>query len=369
MTSTSGVGQSGVPSQLPDDKHSSCAACQDDVEVFESALAQSSPAQTKAIEIDPRFRMEGWAGYGDSTDGKPIDVDSYEPETPDIPKPEDKPSNFFEKVKSEVKEGAQNVIDFVSKPEIATAFRVANVVFAGALVVTAGVLFATGVGAPAAVAALALAGGAGLVMQLPIVHDTLKSGVEAVMSPVLGQENAEKLGPLVTQGMIAGLMIAIVATGGQATSVKGAIDATVGVFKSMQGVFGGMAQLAVAGCPILQAAGIDVDTAALQKTASMFGMLGAFIPNLATLSESLGTTLSDFLKNPNVDLAKSVLSSMTDIPEIFSGMISSDSLKALGSIIDTSTELLSGKIEFQDFINFVSSASSVFNSLPTPSQA
>lgn len=367
MTSTSGVGQSGLPPQLPDGSGPSAAA-PEDVETFESAFEQSPLPQADNSTIDPRFRLEGWTGYDTEANDKPIDVDSYEPETPDIPKPEEKPKNFLEQIGSDIKKGAQSVIDFLGKPEVAIALRVANVVFAGALVVTAGVLYATGVGAPAATVALALAGAAGLAMQLPIVHDTLNAGVTALLSPVLGAENAEKLGPLATQFMISGLMIAIIATGGSAANAKGALDATVGVFKTMQTAFSGMAQLSGAASPFLEAMGVDVDTAALQRTASMFGVLGSFIPNLASLSESLGSSLSDFLKNPNVDLAKSILTSMKDVPETFAGLIDSNFLKALGSILDTGKELLTGTLDFQDLINLTSTASQVFTSLPVASK-
>ena len=269
-----------------------------------------------------------------------IDLDNFEPEKPEPPKPEAKKSDFWDNVWSGVKKGADSVKEFLAKPEVAQFVRAANIVFAGAMVVAAGVMIATGVGAPAGIAALALAGGAGLTMQLPAVHDKLQAGVVAMIAPVIGQENAEKLGPLVTQGLISGLMIAIVATGGQAGSAQGALDATVGVFNSMKDVFNGIAQVYQHGGPILEVLGLNVDAKALQEMAGMFGMMASLMPDLSKFAEGLGGSLKDFLSKPDMDAFKKFLGTIKDVPESLAKLIDSDFLKGLGALLEGGEKFL-----------------------------
>lgn len=346
-------------------------ADQDAVENFQQALAApAAPAKTgsffddfaadpsKAKSIFDDFRVNPTPV--DPKKSEEIDIDNYEPEKPEPPKPEEKKSSFWADLKNGIDKGVKSVVDFLGKPEVAAFMRAANIVFAGAMVVAAGVMFATGVGAPVAVAALALAGAAGLVMQLPMVHDTLQSGVVAMMSPVLGQENAEKLGPLVTQGMISGLMIAIVATGGQAGSAKGALDAAVGVFNTMRDVFSGVAQVYQAGAPLLELAGINVDAKAIQDMAGMFGIMASLMPDLSKFAEGLGGTLKDFLANPDMDAFTKFLGTMTDIPESLAKLIDSNFLKGLGAFLDGGEKFLT---EFQsnDFLNNLTSLLQLIN--------
>ena len=269
-----------------------------------------------------------------------IDLDNFEPEKPEPPKPEAKKSDFWDNVWSGVKKGADSVKEFLAKPEVAQFVRAANIVFAGAMVVAAGVMIATGVGAPAGIAALALAGGAGLTMQLPAVHDKLQAGVVAMIAPVIGQENAGKLGPLVTQGLISGLMIAIVATGGQAGSAQGALDATVGVFNSMKDVFNGIAQVYQHGGPILEVLGLNVDAKALQEMAGMFGMMASLMPDLSKFAEGLGGSLKDFLSKPDMDAFKKFLGTIKDVPESLAKLIDSDFLKGLGALLEGGEKFL-----------------------------
>ena len=269
-----------------------------------------------------------------------IDLDNFEPEKPEPPKPEAKKSDFWDNVWSGVKKGADSVKEFLAKPEVAQFVRAANIVFAGAMVVAAGVMIATGVGAPAGIAALALAGGAGLTMQLPAVHDKLQAGVVAMIASVIGQENAEKLGPLVTQGLISGLMIAIVATGGQAGSAQGALDATVGVFNSMKDVFNGIAQVYQHGGPILEVLGLNVDAKALQEMAGMFGMMASLMPDLSKFAEGLGGSLKDFLSKPDMDAFKKFLGTIKDVPESLAKLIDSDFLKGLGALLEGGEKFL-----------------------------
>ena len=269
-----------------------------------------------------------------------IDLDNFEPEKPEPPKPEAKKSDFWDNVWSGVKKGADSVKEFLAKPEVAQFVRAANIVFAGAMVVAAGVMIATGVGAPAGIAALALAGGAGLTMQLPAVHDKLQAGVVAMIAPVIGQENAGKLGPLVTQGLISGLMIAIVATGGQAGSAQGALDATVGVFNSMKDVFNGIAQVYQHGGPILEVLGLNVDAKALQEMAGMFGMMASLMPDLSKFAEGLGGSLKDFLSKPDMDAFKKFLGTIKDVPESLAKLIDSDFLNGLGALLEGGEKFL-----------------------------
>lgn len=319
-----------------------------DVRDFEEAL-QQNPSQTRlggsmfdSYTVDPsksssifdNFTVEP-APVDPKKQEEIIDIDNFEPEKPEPPKPEEKKSNFWGGLWSGIKNGADSVKEFLAKPEAAQFVRAANIVFAGAMVVAAGVMIATGVGAPAGIAALALAGGAGLVMQLPAVHDKLQTGVVALMAPVLGQENAEKLAPLVTQGLISGLMIAIIATGGQAGSAQGALDAAVGVFNTMKDVFNGIAQVYEAGGPMLELIGFDIDAKALKEMAAVFGTMGALMPDLSKFAEGLGGSLKDFLANPDMDAFKNFLGTIKELPESIANLIDADLLKGLGALLES----------------------------------
>ena len=289
-----------------------------------------------------------------------IDLDNFEPEKPEPPKPEAKKSDFWDNLWSGVKKGADSVKEFLAKPEVAQFVRAANIVFAGAMVVAAGVMIATGVGAPAGIAALALAGGAGLTMQLPAVHDKLQAGVVAMIAPVIGQENAGKLGPLVTQGLISGLMIAIVATGGQAGSAQGALDATVGVFNSMKDVFNGIAQVYQHGGPILEVLGLNVDAKALQEMAGMFGMMASLMPDLSKFAEGLGGSLKDFLSKPDMDAYKKFLGTIKDVPESLAKLIDSDFLNGLGALLEGGEKFLT-EVNSSDFVKNITGLLQLLN--------
>lgn len=329
------------------------------VKDFEEALLQNPPQaqsgslfdsyavdDSRSVSLFENYKVDARPSEPTKTDDT-IDLDNYAPENPpEPPKPEEKKSDFW----SGVQKGVDSVKDFLAKPEVAQFVRAANIVFAGAMVVTAGVLIATGVGAPAGIAALALAGGSGLAMQLPAVHDKLQAGVVALMGPVLGQENAEKLGPLVTQGLISGLMIAIVATGGQAGSAQGALDATIGVFNSMKDVFNGMAQVYKSGGPLLEKLGVNVDAKALQDMADVFGMMGTMMPDLSKFAEGLGGTLKDFLANPDMDAFKKFLSTVKDVPESLTKLIDSDFLKGVGSLLNGGEKFLA-ELESNDLFS------------------
>lgn len=322
------------------------------VEHFEKAL-QNQPAPSKSGGFFDGFGVDNAKTNSLFEDFKGIpkpleptkkddiiDLDNFKQEKPEPPKPEAKKSDFWDNVWSGVKKGANSVKEFFAKPEVAQFVRAANIVFAGAMVVAAGVMIATGVGAPAGIAALALAGGAGLTMQLPAVHDKLQAGVVAMIAPAIGQENAEKLGPLVTQGLISGLMIAIVATGGQAGSAQGALDATVGVFNSMKDVFNGIAQVYQHGGPILEVLGLNVDAKALQEMAGMFGMMASLMPDISKFAEGLGGSLKDFLSKPDMDAFKKFLGTIKDVPESLAKLIDSDFLKGLGALLEGGEKFL-----------------------------
>jgi hypothetical protein len=346
-------------------------ADQEAVENFQHALATpAAPAKTggffddfvadpsKARSIFDDFKV--LPKPVDPEKSEEIDIDNFEPEKPEPPKPEEKKSNFWEGVWSGIQKGVESVKEFFAKPEVTQFVRAANIVFAGAMVVAAGVMIATGVGAPAGIAALALAGGSGLAMQLPAVQDKLQAGIVAFMAPILGKESAEKLGPFLTQGMISGLMIATVVTGGSADSAKAALDAVVGVFNSMKDVFNGIAQVYQQGGPILEMLGINVDAKALQEMAGMFGILGGMLPNLSKYAEGLGGSLKDFLANPDMDAFKKFLATLKDIPNSLAKLMDSDFLKGLGAFLDGGEKFLT---EFQsnDFLNNLTSLLQLIN--------
>jgi hypothetical protein len=170
------------------------------------------------------------------------------------------------------------------------------------------------------------------------------------MAPVLGQENAEKLGPLVTQGLISGLMIAIVASGGQAGSAQGALDAAIGVFNSMKDAFNGIAQVYEAGGPLLEMLGVNVDSQALKDMAAVFGSMAALMPDLSKFTEGIGVSLKDFLANPDMDAFKKFLSTVKDVPESLSKLIDSDFLKGLGALLDGGEKFFT-EFESKDLLN------------------
>jgi len=350
-----------TPGQTPGATPATAKPHKADVEAFEEALVQNPPsAKTGSLfddfVIDPNRKPDSiFDGINtDKTDnskgGGDIDIDNYEPEKPEPPKPQEKKSNFWDSVWSGIQKGVDSVKEFLAKPEVAQFVRAANIVFAGAMVVAAGVLFATGVGAPPVVAALALAGGAGLAMQLPAVHGKLQAGVVAFMAPILGQENAEKLGPLLTQGLISGLMIAIVATGGSTGSAQGALDAAMGVFNSMKDVFNGIAQVYQHGGPVLEMLGINVDAKALQEMAGLFGTMGAMMPDLLKFADGIGRSLNHFLANPDMVAFNKFLGTLKDVPESLAKLMDSDFLKGLGSLLESGEKFLTD-FKSNDFLN------------------
>jgi len=325
-----------VGGALPKDPEAPQSFDQKDVEAFEQALEQprndEPPAKTERdLSI---YRMAGWTGIDAGGNSTKPNLDNFEPEKPDLPKPEEPKSGFLSDLQNNVKKGLDSVKEFLAKPELAKYVRAANIVFAGAMVVTAGVLFATGVGAPAGIAALALAGSAGLAMQLPQVHDKIQAGVVAMMAPILGQDTAEKLGPLVTQGMIAGIMIAIVATGGQAGSAQGALNAAVDVFKNLNNVFNGMSEVYQSASPFLGFLGVEVDSAAIKQMAGVFGTMATILPDLSSFAGGMGQSLTEFLKKPDMDKFGQFLKGLPDIPDSIIQLLDAPFLKNLGSMLD-----------------------------------
>ena len=323
-------------------------------------------------EFDPRdgfmpVQLKSGSFLSASTE-KPVDLDNYKAEKPAVPTPEEKPSRFWSSLQSEFKKGLEQIKKFVASPELAEFARVANIVFAGAMIVASGVLIATGVGAPAGIAALALAGASGLVMQLPAVHDKLQAGVVAMMSPVLGQQNAEKLGPLVTQGLITGLMVAIVATGGSAETAQGALDAAVGVFNNMKDVFSGITEFYQSASPVLEMFGVDIDSKSLQDMAGVFGMMGAMMPDLSAFTKSLGSSLKDFLAKPDIDALKKFMATVKDAPESLTKLIDSDFLKNIGSILEAGEQFLAD-IQKNDIIQNMFTLIELISEGPKLSQA
>jgi hypothetical protein len=134
--------------------------------------------------------------------------------------------------------------------------------------------------------------------------------------------------------MIAGIMIAIVATGGQAGSAKGALSATVELFNNLNNVFNGMSQLSQAADPFLGFLGVEVDSAAIKKMAGVFGTMATVLPDLSTFANGMGQSLSEFLKNPDMDELGKFLKSLADLPESFIELADAPFLKSLGDIID-----------------------------------
>jgi hypothetical protein len=199
------------------------------------------------------------------------------------------------------------------------------------MVATAAVLFATGVGAPAAVAALALAGGAGLAMQLPAVHDKLQAGVVALMEPVLGKETAQKLGPIVTQGLISGLMIAMVVTEKARPAVRKVLSTPSPESSNPWEIFSiPLSQIYTSAGPVFQMFGMNLDATALAQAGSMFGILGGMMPDMAKFAEGMGVSLKDFLLNPDMAKFGDFLKTVKDLPESLATLIDADFFKGLG---------------------------------------
>jgi hypothetical protein len=199
------------------------------------------------------------------------------------------------------------------------------------MVVTAGVLFATGVGAPAAIAALALAGGVGLAMQMPGISDKIEAGVVSVMAPIIGQENAEKLGPLATQGVISVSMIAILATGVSSDTAAGALDAAVNVFKTFSDVTQNISSVYNTLGPLL---GIDVNTQAITQLGTLFSSMSSMLPEMDKFAKGLGANLKDFLKSPDLTGFMDFAKQAANIPESLLKLMDVPFLNGLGDMIE-----------------------------------
>lgn len=299
-----------------------------------------------------------------TNDGVPKD-----PPKPPIPNPDkEEPWSFWKEagktidkftsnVKKAVDQSVKDVVDFLGSPDLATFAKVANIVFAGGLVVAAGVLAATGVGAPASIALLAIAGGAGLIMQAPAIQEKIQAGVVAIMTPVIGQVNAEKLGPLVTQGVIAGAMIGILVSGGNAGSVQAVIDSTVGVFRAMSDVFNGIGQVYTAAEPFLQIAGINVNQQDIMALGSLFASMASIVPSISSYTESIGQPFTEFFKNPGVDKFLEFLkTTTTGIPDDILKLIDSNFLNNIGSVVQM-TEALLKEFSVSNVVKFLNDSS------------
>ena len=346
MTSTSGIGNTGT--QRPTDPFSQPREVDPDAEAAFLEAMQSEVPEPSEPGWSPQLELSSPVSptilASEETEAsQPVDIDNFEPEKPALPKPDEKPSSFLERLRKEIDEGLTTVKDFLAQPEVAKFAQASNIVFAGALVVTAGVLFATGVGAPAGVAALALAGGVGLAMQSPPVLQQLEAGVTAMLTPVLGAEDAQKLSPLLTQGLITGLIVATAVTGAQSSSAKAAVDTVINVFSTMKDVFSGIAQVYENASPLLKAIGVEVDSQAIQNMANTFGMISSIVPDLATFAEGLGTSLKDFLSTPDMDKVKAFITTLTNPPEGLSEVLNSDLLQAMGQILTSIEEFMDAK--------------------------
>ena len=305
---------------------------------FTQLLGSESPEKNQLEPlIDQKIALAGLSGYPDTGgNSTQIDIDSYKAEPPEIPQLSESPADFW----IALEKAGKTLLDFLGSAELAQFVQAANTVFAGAMVVSAGVLLATGVGAPVAVAALALAGGAGLAMQLPAVQAKLEAGVLALMTPVLGEKIAAQLGPLVTQGLISGLMIALLATGGSTGSAQGALDAAMGVFDTMQGIFNGLAQAYQNAAPLMEMLGINLDAKALQQMSGLFGTMGAMMPDFLKFADGLGRSLNHFLANPSPDALANFLGTLTDLPKGLAQFLDSNLFKGLGALLEASEQFL-----------------------------
>jgi hypothetical protein len=292
-------------------------------------------------------------------DGKTLNADALpkNPPKPAIPDPdEDKSWSFWKDSGMAVEKTVKDVVGFLGSPELAKFAKVANIVFAGGLVVAAGVLAATGVGAPASIALLAVAGGAGLIMQAPPIQEKIQAGVVAVMTPIIGQDNAPKLAPLVTQGVIAGSMIAILASGGNANSVKAVVDSTIGVFRTMSDVFNRIGQVYNAASPFLELAGINVNQQDIMALGSLFSSMASIVPSLSSYSESIGQPFTEFFNNPDIRKLLDFLKSTTDIPPDILEIVDSNFLNSIGSVMG-SVELLMKEFSLENVVKLMTDSS------------
>lgn len=351
-------------------------ADQGDVDAFEQHMqCEHTPAKDEPVpsggtrfEVNTDDLIKALAKT--EVDGKTLNPDAApkDPPKPAIPDPDkDQPWNFWKEagkaidkftsdVKKAVDKTVEDVAGFLGSPELAKFAKVANIVFAGGLVVAAGVLAATGVGAPASIALLAIAGGAGLIMQAPAIQEKIQAGVVAVMAPVIGQENAQKLGPLVTQGVIAGAMIGILVSGGNAGSVQAVIDSTVGVFRTMSDVFNGIGQVYNAASPFLELAGINVNQQDIMALGSLFSSMASIVPSISSYSESIGQPFTEFFKNPDIGKFLDFLKSTTDVPADILKLVDSNFLNNIGSVVG-SVELLMKEFSVDNVVKFLTDSS------------
>jgi len=248
---------------------------------------------------------------------------------------------------ADLKTGATDFAKFIESPELADFARAANVVFAGTMAVTGVVCLATGVGAPAAMVALGLAGASGLIMEFPPVTQKLEAGLQAMMQPILG-DDASKLAPIATQGMIAGLMVTIAATGGSAGSAQGAVDATVHTFNSLQNGLNGIAQAQQTASPYMQMLGMQSDPQAISNMAGVFGTMGAIMPDISSYAGNLGQPLKDVLTKPNMSSLSKFVDTAKDVPPSVTNFLNGsqeDTLPQSGSGFFKSTGSLLGYAE------------------------
>lgn len=284
--------------------------------------------------------MPDWSGMGAVGGGsKPGGNNEVfkEPEKPAVPDPKtEQPSNFWGKLKAGADSLAKDVMNFLGSPEFAQFAKVANIVFAGGLVVAAGVMAATGVGAPATVALLAIAGGVGLAMQAPPVQQKIQAGVEAIIAPVVGAENAAKLSPLLAQGVVTASMIGILVSGGGAGSVQGAVDAAMAFFKTAGDITNGIAQAYTAAEPFLSMVGIDLNPQAIGQLGSLFGTLGSLVPSINSYTQGIGQSLTEFIANPDAGKFLDFLkTSGTTLPPDLLKVIDNSFLSNLGTMIQS----------------------------------
>lgn len=248
---------------------------------------------------------------------------------------------------ADLKTGSTDFAKFIESPELADFARAANVVFAGTMAVTGVVCLATGVGAPAAMVALGLAGASGLIMEFPPVTQKLEAGLQAMMEPILG-DDASKLAPLATQGMISGLMVTIAVTGGSAGSAQGALDATVHTFNSLQNGLNGIAQAQQTASPYMQMLGMQSDPQAISNMAGVFGTMGAIMPDISSYAGNMGQPLKEVLTKPNMSSLSKFVDTAKDVPPSVKNFLNGsqeDTIPQSGSGFFKSTGSLLGYAE------------------------
>lgn len=180
-------------------------------------------------------------------------------------------------------------------------------------------------------------------MQAPGVQDKIQAGAVAVMAPVIGQENAEKLGPLVTQGVIAGTMVAMLATGGGADSVQGVVQAAKGVFDTLQNIFSGIGQAYQMAEPFLSLAGINLNPTDISNLSNLFGSMSSMVPDLSTFAQGLTQSFADFAKNPDVDgLLKLLTKSGTEIPTSILNLFDKGFVSDISALFGSIESLIKG---------------------------